>query len=111
MQWLGEISMNINKLTTGLDTGGRAKTDAASAQKPKAEENTKAISSGGNHSDQVKLSSSSMNIQQIEAEVSKMPDVDDKTIDRIRSAIDSGEYKIDYQQLAGKMLDFEGKLN
>jgi negative regulator of flagellin synthesis FlgM len=40
-----------------------------------------------------------------------MPDVDDKTIDRIRSAIDSGEYKIDYQQLAGKMLDFEGKLN
>jgi negative regulator of flagellin synthesis FlgM len=76
----------------------------------KTEENSKTtanVSSG----DQVKLSSSSMNIQQIEAEVSKMPDVDDKTIDRIRSAIDSGEYKIDYQQLAGKMLDFEGKLN
>jgi negative regulator of flagellin synthesis FlgM len=110
MQWLGEISMNINKLTTGLDTGSRANTDAASTQKPKTEDNTKAISSG-NHNDQVKLSSSSMNIQQVEAEVSKMPDVDDKTIERIRSAIDNGEYKIDYQQLAGKMLDFEGKLN
>jgi negative regulator of flagellin synthesis FlgM len=110
MQWLGEISMNINKLTTGLDIGGKTKPDAASPQKPVSDENTKAISSG-NHSDQVKLSSSSMNIQQVEAEVSKMPDVDDKTIDRIRSAIDSGEYKIDYQQLAGKMLDFEGKLN
>lgn len=110
MQWLGEISMNINKLTTGLDVGGRTKPDATSPQKPVSEENTKAASSGS-HSDQVKLSSSSMNIQQVEAEVSKMPDVDDKTIDRIRSAIDSGEYKIDYQQLAGKMLDFEGKLN
>ena len=110
MQWLGEISMNINKLTTGLDGGGRAKTDAASPQKLQAEENTKA-SSSGNTRDQVKLSSSSMNIQQVEAEVSKMPDVDDQTIDRIRNAIDSGEYKIDYQQLAGKMLDFEGKLN
>jgi negative regulator of flagellin synthesis FlgM len=110
MQWLGEISMNINKLTTGLEGGGRAKTDAASPQNQKTEENTKAASSVGS-ADQVKLSSSSMNIQQIEAEVSKMPDVDDKTIDRIRSAIDSGEYKIDYQKLAGKMLDFEGKLN
>jgi|TARA_B110000003_G_C16459479_1_gene461237 negative regulator of flagellin synthesis FlgM len=110
MQWLGEISMNINKLTTGLDGGGRAKADAASPQKPKTEENTKA-NSNANTADQVKLSSSSLNIQQVEAEVSKMPDVDDKTIDRIRAAIDNGEYKIDYQQLAGKMLDFEGKLN
>jgi negative regulator of flagellin synthesis FlgM len=110
MQWLGEISMNINKLTSGLDGGGRVKTDAASPQHKKAEDNTKTANNIGS-SDQVKLSSSSLNIQQIEAQVSKMPDVDDKTIDRIRSAIDSGEYKIDYQQLAGKMLNFEGKLN
>jgi negative regulator of flagellin synthesis FlgM len=111
MQWLGEISMNINKLTTGLDGGGRTKPDAASPQKTAAEQNNIKAPGNGSQGDQVKLSSSSMNIQQVEAEVSKMPDVDDKTIDRIRSAIDSGEYKIDYQQLAGKMLDFEGKLN
>jgi negative regulator of flagellin synthesis FlgM len=110
MQWLGEISMNINKLTSGLDGGGRTKTDSASPQNQKTEDNTKTASSVGG-GDQVKLSSSSLNIQQVEAQVSKMPDVDDKTIDRIRSAIDSGEYKINYQQLAGKMLDFEGKLN
>ncbi len=110
MQWLGEISMNINKLTAGLDGGSRAKADATNPQNAKPEESTKTASSVAT-SDQVKLSSSSMNIQQIEAEVSKMPDVDDKTIDRIRNAIDNGEYKIDYQKLAGKMLDFEGKLN
>lgn len=110
MQWLGEISMNINKLTTGLDGGSRTKTDSTAPQNAKVDENAKASGTISTN-DQVNLSSSSMNIQQIEAEVSKMPDVDDKTIDRIRSAIDSGEYKIDYQQLAGKMLDFEGKLN
>ncbi|MGK0247986.1 MAG: negative regulator of flagellin synthesis FlgM [Oleispira sp.] len=110
MQWLGEISMNINKLTSGLDGGSRAKSNAASPQIQKPEDNAKTASSVGS-SDQVKLSSSSLNIQQVEAQVSKMPDIDDKTIDRIRSAIDSGEYKIDFQQLAGKMLDFEGKLN
>lgn len=110
MQWLGEISMNINKLTTGLDGGSRAKADATNPQNAKTEANTKS-SAAINTGDQVNISSSSMNIQQIEAEVSQMSDVDDKTIDRIRNAIDNGEYKIDYQKLAGKMLDFEGKLN
>lgn len=107
MQWLGEISMNINKLTTGLDGGGRTRNDPTNPQEAKS----KVEDSSSNNGDQVKLSARSMNIQQIEAEVSKLPDVDDKTIDRIRTAIDKGEYKIDYERLAGKMLDFEEKLN
>ena len=107
MQWLGEISMNINKLTGGLDGGGRTRTDPASPQKTSSPE--KEVQASGD--DQVKLSSRSINIQQIEAEVSKLPEVDDNTIDRIRNAINNGEYKIDYQRLAGKMLDFEDKLN
>ena len=61
--------------------------------------------------DQVKLSASSKSIQQIEAEVRNLPEVDDSTVDRIRSQIENGEYKIDYQKLAGKMLDFEERLN
>jgi len=40
-----------------------------------------------------------------------MKDVDDATVERIRSAIDNGEYKIDYDRLAGKMLDFEDRFN
>jgi len=40
-----------------------------------------------------------------------MPDVDDATVERIRGAIEKGEYKIDYEKLAGKMLDFEDRLN
>ena len=40
-----------------------------------------------------------------------MPDIDDATVERIRSSIEKGEYKIDYQKLAGKMLDFEENLN
>jgi len=40
-----------------------------------------------------------------------MPAVDDATVDRIRSAIENGSYKIDYNRLAGKMLDFEDGLN
>jgi negative regulator of flagellin synthesis FlgM len=61
--------------------------------------------------DQVKLSASSKSIQQIEAEIKDMKDVDDATVERIRSAIQNGEYKIDYEKLAGNMLDFEDRLN
>ena len=59
----------------------------------------------------MKLSASSKSIQQIEAEIRDMPDVDDATVERIRSAIQNGDYKIDYEKLAGKMLDFEERLN
>lgn len=107
MQRLGENSMNINKLTGGIDSNSRSKVNNDSDPSVAA----KKSGGDGTSSDQVKLSASSMNIQQIEAEVRQMPDVDDKTIDRIRDQIEKGEYKINYQQLAGKMLDFEEKLN
>ncbi|WP_028294527.1 flagellar biosynthesis anti-sigma factor FlgM [Oceanobacter kriegii] len=104
--------MNINKLTGGVDNSTRSTarsndaTDATSADSAK-----QAGSSDSGYSDQVKLSASGKTIQQIEAEISSMPEVNDATVERIRSAIDSGEYKIDYDRLAGKMLDFEGGLN
>lgn len=106
---LGDLVMNINKFTGGLDNNARARnetTKAATSQAPQA----KAEQSAG-LTDQVKLSASSKSIQQIEAEVRNLPEVDDNTVDRIRSQIESGEYKIDYQKLAGKMLDFEERLN
>lgn len=108
MQWLGENSMNINKLTTGLDSSRSKVAENAAVDRgsEKSEKNSSTSST-----DQVKLSASSVNIQQIEAEVKQLPEVDDATIDRIRGQIERGEYKIDYQQLAGKMLNFEEKFN
>ena len=50
-------------------------------------------------------------MQQIEAEIRDLPEVDDAVVERIRGAIERGEYKIDYEKLAGKMLDFEDRLN
>ena len=108
MQWLGENPMNINKLTTGLDNSRSKVADNAPIDRGSAKSDN---SSSTSSADQVKLSASSVNIQQIEAEVKQLPEVDDATIDRIRGQIERGEYKIDYQQLAGKMLNFEEKFN
>lgn len=105
--WPGDIFMNINKLTGGLDGSARSRSEPATTDKAPV---TKARESAG-LTDQVKLSASSKSIQQIEAEIRDMPEIDDATVERIRGAIERGEYKIDYDKLAGKMLDFEDRLN
>lgn len=106
---LGDMMMNIDKFTGGNIDNSRSraepvKPNTTTATESKAKESTAS-------SDQVKLSASSKSIQQIEAEIKNMKDVDDATVERIRNAIQNGEYKIDYEKLAGNMLDFEDRLN
>ena|SRR5690606_17806350 len=100
--------MNINKLTSGLDGSARSRNEPAAADKNPA---AKVQQQSTVATDQVKLSNSSKSMQQIEAEIRDLPEVDDAAVERIRGAIERGEYKIDYEKLAGKMLDFEDRLN
>lgn len=101
------MNMNINKFIGGLDPNTRTRAEASESKfKTNAESSTEQNTS----SDQVNLSSSVKNIQQVEAEIRSMPEVDDATVERIRNAIANGEYKIDYEKLAGKMLGFEDTL-
>ena len=102
----GDELMNISKIMNGIDGGTNRSQSNNSAQKSK----DGTASSPAPKAD-VQLSASSKSIQQIEAEIRKMSDVDDATVDRIRSALQSGQYQIDYEKLAGKMLDFEERLN
>ncbi|WP_300426021.1 flagellar biosynthesis anti-sigma factor FlgM [Thalassolituus sp.] len=106
---LGDMMMNINKFTNGLDSS-RSRSNEPVKPTTSQGADSKAKESAG-FTDQVKLSASSKSIQQIEAEIKDMQDVDDATVERIRSAIQNGEYKIDYEKLAGKMLDFEDRLD
>ncbi|MGB1090825.1 MAG: flagellar biosynthesis anti-sigma factor FlgM [Oceanobacter sp.] len=104
--------MNINKINGGvggLDSQSRNVNDSKPGTASSS--SSSAQSESANYSDQVKLSAGSKSIQQIEAEIRSMPEVNDATVERIRSAIENGEYKIDYERLAGKMLDFEERLN
>ena len=96
--------------TNGLDANSRGRNETVKPAQDGTSQDVKARESA-TFTDQVKLSASSKSIQQIEAEVKEMPDIDDATVERIRSSIEKGEYKIDYQKLAGKMLDFEENLN
>src|SRR5690554_6713343 len=100
--------MNINKLTTGLE---KLWVRRIVSKPVETKVNTQTNNSNSTSADQVKLSNGIKGIQQVEAEIRNMPEVDDATVDRIRAAIENGEYKIDYEKLAGKMLSFEDNLN
>lgn len=99
--------MDISKLMGGLNSSSRTRTEPVVNEKSSSKTKQEIVSSG----DQVKLSAGSKSIQQVEAEIRSMPEVNDALVDRIRTAIENGEYKIDYDKLAGKMLDFEDRLN
>lgn len=99
--------MNIDKLTGGVGGGGRTRESKPAAPAKDSPVQAQPENKGA----EVKLSAQSKSIQQIEAEVSKMPDIDDAAIDRIKNALANNEYKIDYNRLAGKMMKFEGFLN
>lgn len=89
--------MNINNVVNGI--GGSVRSNPVSADGSK-----KAPATNASSGDKVSLS----NIQKLEDEIKSFPEVNDAAVEKVRAAIANGEYKIDYEKLAGKMLDFEG---
>ena len=99
--------MNINKLTTGVGGGGQSRsTDKVSGASPDKQSGAAKVEKA-----EVTLSQQSKSIQQIEAEVAKMPEIDDAAVERIKGALANNEYKIDYERIAGKMIRFDGLIN
>lgn len=99
--------MNINKLTTGVGGGG----STHETSKPDSGVKAPKVDSSSTTSAEVSLSEQGKSIQQIEAEVAKMPEIDDVSVERIKAALANNEYKIDYERLAGKMIKFENLMS
>jgi negative regulator of flagellin synthesis FlgM len=66
-----------------------------------------AASPTGDLSDKVSLSDT---LAKLEATLAEVPEVDTAKVDAIKQAIEDGSYQIDSQELARKMIDFEGDL-
>ncbi len=57
--------------------------------------------------DKVSLSDT---LSQLEQTLAEVPEVDAAKVESIKQAIEDGSYQIDSQELARKMIDFEGDL-
>lgn len=67
-------------------------------------------SAAGSSADTVNISSSATDLQAMEARLAELPDVDRGRVDELRNQINSGEYKIDSQRVADRILAFESQL-
>ncbi|WP_438970324.1 flagellar biosynthesis anti-sigma factor FlgM [Methylophaga sp.] len=63
------------------------------------------VSAPNTETDKVSLSET---LASLEAKLANVPEVDSARVDAIKQAIDDGSYTIDSQELARKMIDFEG---
>jgi negative regulator of flagellin synthesis FlgM len=59
---------------------------------------------------EVKLTESAVQLAALEKALAQVPDVDLKRVEEVRAAIQSGEYKIDAQQIATKLMQLERAL-
>jgi negative regulator of flagellin synthesis FlgM len=64
-------------------------------------------SQANTQSDKVSLSDA---LSQLEQTLAEVPEVDSAKVEAIKNAIEDGSYQIDSQELARKMIDFEGDL-
>lgn len=103
------MAMNINGLTPGQTGTSKARQNDAGAE-VSAKEPQKGGTESASDSDVVQLSDRARVLKSAGETVSKMPEVDQEKVDRIRSAIESGDYKIDHEKLAAAFRRFESEL-
>ena len=73
--------------------------------------NTAARSTGGNSAtagqDKVSLTDMASRLKSLEQKLTQVPEVDQSRVDRVRGALSRGEYRVDPDRVADKMMDFE----
>lgn len=68
----------------------------------------KSSKSGSN--DTVSISSQAIDLRGLEDHISQLPDVNKARVTELRNQIAAGQYQINYNSLAGKILGFESDL-
>lgn len=85
------------KVSTQRNNGGAAASTNAPA---------KSISK-----DTVELSDTVKVMQAADAKIANTPDINSERVASLKAAIDSGNYKVDAERVAGKMIDFDALLD
>jgi len=62
------------------------------------------------YTDQVSITPSAAKLQAVEQKLASLPVVDEVRVDKLKSAVESGQYQIDTQRVAEKFLQFESNL-
>ncbi|WP_299183699.1 flagellar biosynthesis anti-sigma factor FlgM [uncultured Neptuniibacter sp.] len=89
---------NARARTGEQNSAAKSGSSATSAQPPSSKGDT------------VKLSTAAQTLQNVETKLANTPDVDSERVEQLRQEIESGNYQINAERVASKMLNFESQL-
>ncbi len=98
---------NINGFTNGNGVTNKTTNNKATKQEGSSS-GTSSTSVGAQ--DTVKLTAQAQSLSKLEQKITDAPDTDQNKIASIKAAIENGEYKINPDRLAGKLLSQESAL-
>ncbi len=89
-------------------TGERSVTSS----KKESSDSTKGTSSRSSAgSDKVSLTNTAERLKALEHQLASQPEVDKGRVSSVQNAISNGEYKVDPERVANKMIDFESSFD
>ncbi len=102
------MPININNLTgtTGNSSKTRGSDEAAKSNTTGPQDKPGAQAA----SDKVQISAEAKVMKKLESEIKSLPDIDQNKINRIKDALRSGQYQIDYDRLATAISKFDSEL-
>lgn len=102
------MSIDINQISSNRPEGPKRQDSGKVTTAPlQGADNKPTTTNSKDSRDSVSLSSTAQNLAKIEAGLKSLSDVDQSKVDSIKARVDSGEYQVNSQNMAQKMLDIE----
>ncbi|MGD8784111.1 MAG: flagellar biosynthesis anti-sigma factor FlgM [Thioalkalispiraceae bacterium] len=94
---------------TGINSGRSQQSNDRQVGNVRREDSntTQGGSSSSNQGDTVSITDMAARLNSLEKKLASEPDVDQAHVNRVRDAISRGEYRVDPDRVADKMMDFE----
>ncbi len=96
---------NINSSRTS--TSGTRQSQRSDSASNNSANNSRNVA---NTADKVSLTSTAARLKDIEQRLASQAPVDNNRVNQVKSAINNGEYNVDADRVANKMIDFESSL-
>jgi negative regulator of flagellin synthesis FlgM len=104
------MSINVNQ---GVQSAATVKTDKVDQNIQKqqvAQQQTTALTQPAQRQDSVSLTPQAQQFSKAQEKASNSSGIDQKKVDDIKQAISEGKYKVNVEQLARRIVQFEGEL-
>jgi len=102
------MNIDINNINSGRPEGPNRQDSAkVSTELKSASSKTASAPDETSSSDSVSLSSAAKDLAQIENDLKSLPEIDQGKVDAIKARLENGDYHINAQNMAQKMLNME----